>query len=117
MLSNKEKDKSPDSYKHQQQQLVVGVREIERVTSSSGGAPQGGGGEGDRGGGRGGGGGRSYVITTAAKVSREVGNEGHGSIYIEKVVPSVSSFKQLADPSQRCLQHASQLAKNANTLK
>ena len=27
------------------------------------------------------------MITTAAEASREVGNKGHGSIYVEKVVP------------------------------
>jgi hypothetical protein len=47
----------------------------------------GGGGFSGGGGGRGGGGGGSYVISTAMEVKRTVGNEGHGSIVIEKVVP------------------------------
>ena len=47
----------------------------------------GGGGYSGGGGGRGGGGGGSYVISSAVEVVREVGNEGHGSIYIEKVPP------------------------------
>ena len=47
----------------------------------------GGGGYSGGGGGRGGGGGGSYVISTAVEVSRSVGNEGHGSIHMEKVDP------------------------------
>lgn len=47
----------------------------------------GGGGYSGGGGGRGGGGGGSYIISTAVEVSRCVGHEEHGSIYIEKVDP------------------------------
>lgn len=47
----------------------------------------GGGGYSGGGGGRGGGGGGSYVISSAVEVSRSVGNNGHGSICIEKVDP------------------------------
>ena len=47
----------------------------------------GGGGYSGGGGGRGGGGGGSYVIASAVEVTKEVGNEGHGSISIEKVAP------------------------------
>ena len=47
----------------------------------------GGGGYSGGGGGRGGGGGGSYVKSTGCDVSRDVGNEGHGSICIERVEP------------------------------
>ena len=47
----------------------------------------GGGGFSGGGGGRGGGGGGSYVTPTAVDVTRSVGNEDHGSICIEEVVP------------------------------
>ena len=47
----------------------------------------GGGGYSGGGGGRGGGGGGSYVISTALDVSREVGNDKHGSMTIDKVMP------------------------------
>ncbi len=39
------------------------------------------------GGGRGGGGGGSYVSSAGCEVTRDIGNEDHGSIYIEKVEP------------------------------
>ena len=45
----------------------------------------GGGGYSGGGGGRGGGGGGSYVISTAMKVTREVGNDKHGSVTIDRI--------------------------------
>lgn len=63
----------------------------------------GGGGYSGGGGGRGGGGGGSYVIPTAMEVVRSVGNEGHGSICIEEVVPPYP----VSNSFQRGISHVS----------
>ena len=79
----------------------------------------GGGGYSGGGGGRGGGGGGSYVITTATEVSREVGNVGHGSIFIETVVPPYpisNSFLNRTVSTSTSEGSTTQLAEKMSTL-